>query len=121
MLDGYQPGQLAPMLRAERDLARARLAARDGRPRSRARRSPRAIAGLRQQSTPYHLAHGLLDYAGYLGHLDDDEAAEAAIGEARDIGRPPALPAIAGPRRPGRCDRRPTGSGRPAWVIARAE
>ena len=27
MLDGYQPGQLAPMQRAERDLARARLAA----------------------------------------------------------------------------------------------
>ena len=35
--------------------------------------------------TPYHLAHGLLDYAEYLGHLDDDEAAGAAIGEARDI------------------------------------
>ena len=29
LLDGYQPGQLAPMLRAERDLARARLAASD--------------------------------------------------------------------------------------------
>jgi hypothetical protein len=27
MLDGYRPGQLAPMQRAERDLARARLAA----------------------------------------------------------------------------------------------
>ena len=25
-----------------------------------------AIAGLRQRSTPYHLAHGLLDYAVYL-------------------------------------------------------
>ena len=32
LLDGYQPGQLAPMLRAERDLARARLAAADGDP-----------------------------------------------------------------------------------------
>lgn len=44
-----------------------------------------AIAGLCQHSTPYHLARGLLDYAGYLSHLDDDEAAGAAIGEARDI------------------------------------
>jgi hypothetical protein len=42
-----------------------------------------AIAGLRQHSTPYHLAHGLLDYAEYLSHLDGDEA--AAVGEARDI------------------------------------
>ncbi len=44
-----------------------------------------AIAGLRQHSTPYHLAHGLLGYAEYLSHRDDDEAAGAAIGEARDI------------------------------------
>ena len=43
-----------------------------------------AIVGLRQHSTPYHLAHGLPDYAEYLSHLDDDEAAWAAIGEARD-------------------------------------
>ena len=46
MLDGYLPGQLAPMLRAERDLARARLAARDGRPKSRrgVRRRDRRLA-----------------------------------------------------------------------------
>jgi hypothetical protein len=29
LLDGYQPGELAPMQRAERDLARARLITRD--------------------------------------------------------------------------------------------
>jgi len=34
---------------------------------------------------PCHLAHGLLDHAEYLSHLDDDEAAGAAVGEARDI------------------------------------
>jgi hypothetical protein len=43
LLDGYRPGQLAPMQRAERDLARARLSATSGGPdparRSR-RRSP---------------------------------------------------------------------------------
>ena len=32
LLDGYRPGQLAPMQRAERDLARARLAAAGGDP-----------------------------------------------------------------------------------------
>ena len=89
MLDGYQPGQLAPMQRAERNLARARLAANGG-PDSSGGPDPgaaftAAIAGLRQHSTPYHLAHGLLDHAEYLVRLADDEAAKAAIAEARDI------------------------------------
>lgn len=44
-----------------------------------------AISGLCQHSTPYHLGHGLLDYAEYLCRLDGDEAAGAIIGEARDI------------------------------------
>ena len=82
LLDGYRPGQLAPMLRAERDLARARLAARDGDPDA-AVAFTVAVAGLRQHSTPYHLAHGLLDHAGHLLRRDDPDA--AAIGEARDI------------------------------------
>jgi class 3 adenylate cyclase/predicted ATPase len=84
MLDGYLPGQLTPMLRAERDLARARLTAIDGAPAADAAFTA-AIAGLRQHSTPYHLAHGLLDQAGHLLRTGDNEAAAAAIGEARDI------------------------------------
>jgi hypothetical protein len=44
-----------------------------------------AIASLREHSTPYHLAHGLLDHAQHLSHLGDDKAAEAAMGEARGI------------------------------------
>ena len=40
-----------------------------------------AIASLREMSTPYHLAHGLLDCA----RRGDADATEAAIGEARDI------------------------------------
>jgi hypothetical protein len=83
MLDGYQPGQLAPMQRAERDLARARLTADVGPATGAA--FPAAIAGLRQHSTAYHLAHGLLDHAERLLRLGDDQAAEAAISEARDI------------------------------------
>ena len=54
------------MLRAERDLVRARLAAGDGDPAAAADPSPPPSAGLREQSTPYHLAHGLLDHAQYL-------------------------------------------------------
>jgi hypothetical protein len=34
---------------------------------------------------PYHLAHGLLDHAAHLLRTGDDEAAAAAIGEARGI------------------------------------
>jgi len=80
LLDACPPGRLAPMQRAERDLARARLAARDGKP-SAPELFAAAIASLRERSTPYHLAHGLLDYAQHV----DSEAAEAAIREARDI------------------------------------
>jgi len=84
MLDGYQPGQLAPMERAERDLARARLSTAEARPATGAAFTA-AITGLRQHSTPYHLAHGLLDHAEYLLRTGDDEAAAAAAGEARSI------------------------------------
>ena len=68
LLDSYQPGHLAPMLRAERDLARARLAAGDGDPAAAAAFAA-AISGLRELSTPYHLAHGLLDHAEHLTRL----------------------------------------------------
>jgi class 3 adenylate cyclase/tetratricopeptide (TPR) repeat protein len=84
LLDAYQPGHLAPMLRAERDLARARLATSDGDPGAAAAFTA-AISSLREQSTPYHLAHGLLDHAWYLTRLPDAEAAAIAAGEAREI------------------------------------
>ena len=84
LLGGYQPGHLAPMLRAERDLVRARLAAGDGDQAASAAFTA-AISGLREHSTPYHLAHGLLDHADHLTRLDDTDAAAAAVGEARDI------------------------------------
>jgi class 3 adenylate cyclase len=84
LLDSYQPGQLTPMLRAERELVRARLAASDG-DGAAAASFTAAITSLREQSTPYHLAHGLLDHAQYLVRTGDAEAAAAAIAEARDI------------------------------------
>jgi len=85
LLDSYQPGHLAPMLRAERDLARARLADHHGDPDAVASFTA-AIAGVREHGTPYHLAHGLLDHAQHLSRLGDTEAADTAITEARDIG-----------------------------------
>jgi class 3 adenylate cyclase/tetratricopeptide (TPR) repeat protein len=84
LLDACQPGHLAPMQRAERDLVRARLAAADGDPAGGAAFAA-AIGGLRKLSTPYHLARGLLDHADYLTRLGDAETAAAALGEARDI------------------------------------
>jgi hypothetical protein len=74
------------MLRAERDLVRARLAARDGDPAA-AASFMAAIRGLRELSTPYHLAHGLLDHAERLIRLGEADEAALAIGEARDIAR----------------------------------
>ncbi len=85
MLDGYPPGRLAPMQRAERDLARARLTASDGDPADGAALFAAAVTGLRERSTPYHLAHGLLDHAQHLTRTGDAEAAGAAIGEAVGI------------------------------------
>ena len=73
------------MLRAERDLVRARLAAGDGDPAAAASFTA-AITGLREQSTPYHLAHGLLDHAEYLTRQGDADAAALAVDEARAIG-----------------------------------
>jgi class 3 adenylate cyclase len=84
LLDDYQPGHLAPMLRAERDLARARLAAGDGDPAA-AVAFAAAISSLREHSTPYHLAHGLLDLVGYLTGLPGAEARARDLGEAHDI------------------------------------
>jgi hypothetical protein len=48
MLDDCPPGRLAPMLRAKRDLTRARLAADDGDPA--ATEAFAAIGNLRKQS-----------------------------------------------------------------------
>jgi class 3 adenylate cyclase/tetratricopeptide (TPR) repeat protein len=91
LLDSHQPGYLAPMIRAERDLVRARLPdagrAADG-DATAAASFAAAIKSLRELSTPYHLAHGLLDHAEYLmaaWPAGDAAAAASAIAEARDI------------------------------------
>jgi len=83
-LSAVPPGHVAPMLRAERDLARARLADRADDPAAGAALLA-AIASLREHSTPYHVAHGLLDHAEHLERHGDSTAAALAVGEARDI------------------------------------
>jgi hypothetical protein len=44
-----------------------------------------AITGLRQHSTPYHLAYGLLGHPAHLLRTGDDETAAAVTGEASGI------------------------------------
>jgi class 3 adenylate cyclase/predicted ATPase len=83
MVAGCQPGQLSPLLWAECELARARLAARDGAASGDAFAA--AIRSLRDHGTPYHLAHGLLDYACYLADQGNAPAALQATAEARDL------------------------------------
>ena len=86
LLDACPPGRLAPMQLAERDLARARLAAAGGDPDAGPAFAD-AVTGLRQRSTPCHLAHGPPDHAAHLLRTGDTEAAGAAISEARGIAR----------------------------------
>jgi class 3 adenylate cyclase/tetratricopeptide (TPR) repeat protein len=84
LLGSCPPGHVAPMLRAERDLVLARLAASDHDPPGTAALAA-AISSLGELSTPYHLAHGLLDQAQRLISLHDADAAALAISEARTI------------------------------------
>ena len=85
LLDGYLPGELPPVLHAERELTRARVAARGDDP-SAGEQFAAAIASMRNRSTPYHRAHGLLDYAEYLGSTGREDESAALIDEARQIG-----------------------------------
>jgi class 3 adenylate cyclase/tetratricopeptide (TPR) repeat protein len=84
LLAASPPGHLPPMLRAERDLTLARLAAADHDPSASAAFAT-AINSLRELSTPYHLAHGLLDHAQHLISLPDPDPAALALDEARTI------------------------------------
>ncbi len=84
LLDARRQGQLPPLLTAERDLARARLAARDGADTA-GESFAAAIRGLRERGTPYHLAHALLDQAEHLTRAGDSAPAAQAVAEARDI------------------------------------
>jgi hypothetical protein len=77
-LDAHPIGHLTVLLRAERNLARARVA-------SDTEAQPLfadAVAGLRRFASPYHLAGGLLDHAAFLVGTGDASSAEPLIDEA---------------------------------------
>ena len=93
LADSCPAGQLPPLIRAERDLLRARQASRDGDHAARTALTA-AITGLRQLASPYHLAHGLLDYAEYLIRIGDDDSVAQAVAEARDIGHRLSCPPL---------------------------
>jgi tetratricopeptide (TPR) repeat protein len=76
------PGELGPLLLAERDLALARRDAFGDPASLAAMRS--AIDSLRSAGSPYHLAQGLLDMAEYLASVGQDPT--PPIDEASDIG-----------------------------------
>jgi tetratricopeptide (TPR) repeat protein len=84
VLDDRQLTLPGAMLRAERDLVRARLAASGG-DKAADESLAAAVGRLRELSTPYHLAHGLLDHAEHLIRLGDTGSAALAVSEARDI------------------------------------
>src|SRR4051794_18795679 len=84
MLDAYRPGELVPLLHAERALAGARLAAVEGADDADARFTD-AVARLRDGGTPYHLAQGLLDYAEHLHRTSSPPSADALTAGAADI------------------------------------
>jgi class 3 adenylate cyclase/tetratricopeptide (TPR) repeat protein len=85
LLDHYRPGQLPPMLQAERDLTRARLAAGNHDPFA-GEQFAAAVAAMRTKSPAFHCAHGLLDYAEYLASTGRADESAALIDEARQIG-----------------------------------
>jgi tetratricopeptide (TPR) repeat protein len=83
MIDECQPGHVAPMLQAERLLVLARRAAADHDPGA-ADAFAEAVGSLRRQGTPYHLGHGLVDYAAYVDGTDSARA-DALLDEAQLI------------------------------------
>ena len=82
-LDAHPIGHLPPLLRGERRLAQARLAAK--------RRDADAdcafvdaVSQLRAAGSPYHLAHALLDHAEFCGRTGDG-AVDLLVAEAAAI------------------------------------
>jgi ATP/maltotriose-dependent transcriptional regulator MalT len=85
LVDDEMPGRLPPMLRAERDLVRARMAMATGAPDA-GEQLDAAVVAMRAMSPPHLLAGGLLDRAEYLIGAGDAMAAAIDVADARAIG-----------------------------------
>ena len=83
-LNKHPVGKLPLMLRAERDLVRARLTAESDAAEA-ARLFERAIEAYRKIPGPFHLAHALLDHAEFLTSTGDRSGADLAVTEAAQI------------------------------------
>jgi class 3 adenylate cyclase/tetratricopeptide (TPR) repeat protein len=83
-LDEHPVGKLPQVLRAERDVVRARLAAGSDDEQA-ATLFERAIDAYRKIPALFHLAHALLDHAEFLTRTGDSAAAELAVAEATQI------------------------------------
>jgi tetratricopeptide (TPR) repeat protein len=83
-LDQHPVGKLPLVLRAERDLIHARLAAGSDE-REAARLFQRAIEAYRKIPALFALAHALLDHAEFLSATGDHTAAGLAVTEAAQI------------------------------------
>jgi tetratricopeptide (TPR) repeat protein len=84
LLETYNPGEIPPVIDSDRDLARARLAVRNGDPDA-DERFAASIVALRTRGTPYHYAYGLLDCARYLRSTNRQDESVAFIDEAQEI------------------------------------
>lgn len=84
VLDERPVGHVPPVLRIERELARARGRMSTGDPSALGAMST-AVEALRQVGRPYPLAEGLLDVARGLARLGDRDQAAALLTEAREI------------------------------------
>jgi tetratricopeptide (TPR) repeat protein len=93
VLDEYPVGHIPPLLRAERNLARARLREATGAPDAAAAIAD-AVDELRAVGSPYYLAHGLLDLAESLDRSGADGASTVLRDEARTIGERLGAPAL---------------------------
>jgi hypothetical protein len=96
LLDSHPAGHLPPILRAERRLVAALLAADAEQPGSAAGvpAVARAVGALRDVGNPYQLAHGLVDCAEVLARAGGDgvnEALAEARAVAERVGCPPLL------------------------------
>jgi class 3 adenylate cyclase/tetratricopeptide (TPR) repeat protein len=84
LLDAHPVGHLPPLLRAERALARAHLAAGAGEPGAEGALAE-AVSAFRRAGSPWHLGQALVDHAGHLAALGRPSDAEAALDEAQAI------------------------------------
>ena len=123
MLDIHPVGHLPALVRAERDLARARRAGDTGE-QGADELFRNAVAAQRRIGSPYHLAQALLDQAEFLAGTGEPSRAEDAVTEARALAAALGARPVVAPSRPGHPDARRRArrllAGRRRWIPPQA-